>query len=131
MWREWKKFRNPIVGIYFFLSGSEHFEVVGLKNGKILYRFPKRPVNSNMECTNTQLYVHSVAPQLKFPLFVYWKKKQTISGYLALFLLPSGPFVHVWKCLCFKSYLLWLCVNVARINMVFITIYKKKKQDSC
>ncbi len=56
-----------------------------------------------------------------------WSK--TISGYLALFLLPSGPFVHVWKCLCFKSYLLWLCVNVASIIMVFITIYKKKKNE--
>ncbi len=45
---------------------------------KILYWFPKRPVKSNMECTNTQQYVHSVAPKLKFPLFVYWKKKPAL-----------------------------------------------------
>lgn len=31
-----------------------------------------------MECTNTQQYVHSVAPQLKSPLFVYWKKKPAL-----------------------------------------------------
>lgn len=40
-----------------------------------------------------------------------------------LFLLPSGPFVHVWKWLCFKSDLLWFCLNVIK------TILIHSKQD--